>query len=533
MTTLVAILEDTLARCRDAPALLQEGVIVSYGDLDRLSRRVATGLAGQGIEAGDRLALWLPNRVEWLVAFLAACRLGAVVVAVNPRYRAAELEDLLGRSAAKLLITRRQFGPVAVADVLAGIDPRAVPELQSVILVDDSADPATDEWLGRPLVAWSTLTAADGPPPEAARPDAPCIVFTTSGTTRGPKLVLHRQDSLASHAGDIAGRFGLAAPGARLLCFLPFCGVFGLVGVLGGLAAGSPVVVLDSFDASEAVRLAREQAITHCFGSDEMYERMLACAGEATPPFPQARCFGFASFHHGGLAFAKQAAQRGLPLLGLYGSSEVLALFAAQDHALPIEERLRAGGRPIAGGLAAVRVRDPVSGDLVPPGVSGELEVRTPRLFAGYLGDPEATAAAMTADGFFRTGDLAHLREDGSFVFEARMGDSLRLSGFLVNPGDIEAVLKEAPGVSEAQVVGVDIRGSLRPVAFAVAAAGQTVSPEAVQAHCRGRMARYKVPARVWMVDGFPLAVGPNGSKIQRTRLREMAAERLAEEDTE
>ncbi len=523
MTSVVEMFEQTLRRIPDAPAVSIGGADTSYRQLHQLSHRVAAGLAAQGVSPGDRVALWLPNGAEWLASFLALCRLGAILVAVNTRYRAAEIEDLLGRSGAKLLVMQPAFRHIDFPGILAGVDPKALPELRTIVTLGTG-----DRILDHPTLPWQDLLSVSETVAGAAAADLPCIIFTTSGTTRGAKLVLHAQRSIAAHARDIAARFGLADPAARLLCFLPFCGVFGLVGAMAGLAAGTPLIAMDSFDAAKAADLARQQAITHCFGSDDMFRHMLEAAPDDGPPFPAARCFGYAAFDKGGLDFPLAACGRGMPLLGLYGSSEVQALFAAEDDALPVEERLRPGGRPIAGPAAQVRVRDLDSGGLAPPDVGGELEIRTPNQFLGYFGDAEATAQAITADGFFRTGDLARLRPDGSFIFEARLGDALRLGGYLVSPGEIEAELKTVPGIADAQVVGIRIGGTLRPVAFVIPTDG--FSSEAALAHCRSRLARYKLPARIWTVQAFPVTASPNGSKVQRGRLRQMGEQRLAAE---
>src|SRR5690606_10105377 len=219
--------------------------------------------------------------------------------------------------------------------------------------------------------------------------------------------------------------------------------------------------------------------------------------------------------------------QRGLPLRGLYGSSEVQALFSLQDAALPVAERALGGGVPAAP-QAQVRVRDPAGPGLCEPGVPGEIEIRAPGNFMGYLDNPDATAQALTADGYFRTGDLGYLRPDGSFVYLARMGDTLRLGGFLVDPAEIEHALAAQPGVRNAQVVGITIDGQPRAAAFVIAEPG--LDEQSLLAPLRATLAPFKVPARLWRVDEFPTAASANGFKIQRAMLRQMADERLRQE---
>lgn len=176
---------------------------------------------------------------------------------------------------------------------------------------------------------------------------------------------------------------------------------------------------------------------------------------------------------------------------------------------------------------AIVRVRDSETGALARPGISGELEIRAPSHFLGYFHNPEATREAFTSDGFFRTGDIGYLRDDGSFIYETRGGDAMRLGGFLVAPGEIEDELKACAGVADAQVVAIEIDGQARCAAFIIAD-GEAPEPEPLLAQLRKRLAGYKVPARIFFIDAFPVTDSANGIKIQRGKLRAMAMERIA-----
>jgi fatty-acyl-CoA synthase len=258
-----------------------------------------------------------------------------------------------------------------------------------------------------------------------------------------------------------------------------------------------------------------------------MFRRILALT-DAPRPFPHAEIFGFAAFQPGWREFAAVAEARGLPLHGLYGSSEVQALFAIGRSKAPFVEPIECGGWPMSP-EAIVRVRDPESGELAKPGISGELEIRAPSCFLSYFHNPEATREAITADGFFRTGDIGRLRDDGSFIYETRGGDAMRLGGFLVAPGEIEDELKACPGVADTQVVAVEINGQARCAAFVIAA-GQAPPAEQLVARLRERLASYKVPARIFFIDAFPVTESANGVKIQRGKLRAIAMEKMAGE---
>ena len=527
-SNLWSLVETRLADRPEAVAFIAEERRISYGEFADLCRRTETWLRAQGIGGGDKVAVWLVNRVEWLALFFALARIGATLVSVNTRYRSEEVTYILDKSGACMLVLQPGFRSIDFAGILAGMDAALLPALRTLAVLD--ADASTpDTLLGRPVVPFEVAACAPAPAADASDAEAPVVFFTTSGTTKGPKLVMHPQRTLVQHAWNCARAYGLDQDGAVFLAMLPFCGVFGLNGVLAAFAVGAPTVLIETFDGPQAAQLLLAHRVTHTFGSDEMYRRVLdTVPGEY--PFPAARMFGFGAFTSSFGGYAREACARGVPLAGLYGSSEVLALFSAQSMDLPVEQRIEGGGMPAAGMAATVRIRDVETGALLPPGQSGEIEIGGPTVFPGYHNNPEATAEALLPDGFFRTGDLGHLRGDGSFVYETRMGDAIRLGGFLVNPVEIEAVLKRFPELADAQVVAVDIGGQTRVVAFVIAAAGATVDTDAIVARMRAQVAPFKVPARVWQVDAYPVTLSSNGVKTQRNKLRDLALARLADE---
>lgn len=510
-----------------APAFLCGGRTFSYADVDDAARRAAGWLRAQGVGAGDRVAVWLPNGIEWLALLFGAARLGACVVAANTRFRASELAYLLSKSGARMLVCQPGFRGIDFAAVLEGVDPAAAAALQSIAVVGDGAGRRI---LGRATTAFD-LAALKPQAVDDSRPDALVLLFTTSGTTRGPKLVMHTQRTMVTHARRVGPAHGLDCPGAKLLGSLPLCGVFGMDSMLAAYTAGAPVLLMDSFDPAAAAALIREHAVTHMYASDEAY-RMLLDAAPGHDPFPSARVFGFAAMQSGAAEFAREAWARRLPVLGLYGSSEVHALFSLQSPDAPLEERIEGGGYPASAPAAQVRICDVDTGMPVPPGVNGEIEVRAPTSFIGYLDNPEATRAAIDAGGWFRTGDLGRRRADGSFVYLTRRGDAMRLGGFLVDPTEIEAALAALPGVAQAQVVGVEIDGRNRCAAFVIPSPGAEPAESELAAGIAKSMAGYKVPARIWLVEEFPVTRSANATKIQRGKLREMALERLKETGT-
>ncbi len=544
--TLYSIYQTHLQRAPTDTILIEHDRAVSLEEFDRLCARTADWLAGQGIVPGDHVGVWVVNRVEWLAILFGLARLGATLVAVNTRYRGHELQYILSNSQASMLILQLNLRKIDFADVLDQVDPASLPRLKKIAVIDADND-TPSHLLGKPVVAFEPVFAAaanvvhtgaaaqttappiaDSESLSASVADAPVVFFTTSGTTKGPKLVMHTQRNLSTHAGHVAQSFGFAAPGNVLLAALPLCGVFGLNSVLAAIAAGMPVVLMDIFDAHTASELLRKHHVTHIFGSDEMLRRLIEINTDDIP-FPDLRLFGFAAFSPGLVELAENLIPRGFPIRGLYGSSEVNALFSLQRADLPIAQRALGGGTPAGGALASVRARDPDSGAICAPGVAGELEIHSPTRFTGYFNNPRATSDALTDDGFFKTGDLGYVRPDGSFVYQARMGDTMRLGGFLVDPSEIEEVLAELPEIASAQVVGIEIEGRLRPVAFAIPAIADP-SADALLAQVASELAAFKVPVRLWFVQEFPATASANGLKFQRTRLRDMALENLRKE---
>ncbi|MCX7202365.1 MAG: AMP-binding protein, partial [Burkholderiales bacterium] len=304
--------------------------------------------------------------------------------------------------------------------------------------------------------------------PEAGQGHDLMCCFSTSGTTGFPKLAAHDHASIVRHAQHVSRALDIRAADA-VLCVLPLFGVFGFMTALGALAGRAACVLVPVFDASEAAHLIERHEITHVVGADAMFDAML-----------QVPDVNFSSLRHGVQA----------DFVGL---------------TLQVTERADALQCRFTGTY----------------GSSGELHIRGPNVLAGYLNNPQATAKAFTEDGWFRTGDLAHL-EGAGFVYLARMGDSLRLRGFLVNPAEIESGLMQHAQVHGAQVVGVNVPGE-GDVAVAYVLCDPSATEVQLLAYCRDRMAGYKVPRRIIAIDAFPALNGPNGNKIQKRVLRDMA----------
>jgi len=520
-----SLLAEWAEQTPDAPALLHGERTISFAELHEQALRAARGLSDLGVGPGDRVALWLPNVPAYPILYFACARLGAIAVAVNTRFRAVEVADIVGRSGAKVLACAPGFRRIDFLSILAEVEPAALDRMAAIVIVGDepATAPPAIERLRR--VPFERLLSRPRHGENHAASKAPCNIFTTSGTTSAPKFVLHRQGAIATHAQEAARALGFHAPDTLTLAILPLCGVFGFNQALTTLAAGKPSVLVESYEIEEIARLIAQHRPSTLLGSDDMVARLLELVpGER--PFPSVKWMGYAGFNAALENIAEVAEKRGLILRGPYGMSEVQALYAMQPIDAPVSERKKGGGLPCSP-FAHVRVRDPETGELLGVGQPGALECAGPSLMVGYWGNEEATAAAFTPDGYLRTGDLGQLEANGSFTFLSRMGDVLRLSGFLVNPLEIETHIQKLPAIAGCQTIALPRPDGVRAVSFVMLKPGAALDEAAVIAHCKGGLANYKVPMRVFAIDDFPKTPSPNGFKIQRTRLREMAAERL------
>lgn len=464
---------------------------VSAVDLAGQGRRLAGAWHSAGLAAGDRVAIYADNGLPYLRCVAAAAAGRFVLVSVNRRYAPDEARRLVERSGAAMVVT--------------------------------DADPETFD-MGLPIVPTSSMTHPEGEPAaDVAAPDDPFIVFTTSGTTSEPKMVLHQQRSVAVHGPESAARMTYSEAD-RVLVVLPLCGVFGFSGFVAAIAGGASIWLADRFEAVTAADLVQHHAITSMLGTDDMFHRMLATNADVS----SLRICGCAHFNPSLDGVIGQAEDRGATLGGVYGMSEVQALFTVRDAAEPLAARDRAGGT-LSSSTAAFRIVDPDTLEPVPDGESGELLVTGPSLFVGYLSeggdgiDTERTNAAHhKADGvrWFRTGDLALAEPDGSLTFLTRIGDVLRLGGFLVSPSEIESVVLEIEGIREAVAVSVARPGGVR--AAVVVVADHEPDVDAVIAYCAERLARFKVPIGVVRVEELPTTPSANGTKIRVTELRDL-----------
>lgn len=466
--TVVDLLERSSAVMVD-----EHGTERSCGDILRAGRLLAQDLGAHGLLRGDRIAVQMPNGPRYLDLLVAAAVGGFVVMSVNLRFGDGLANSIIERSGARLTVRSQSDLPPELS----------APESSAVI------------------------------PPPGSTPDDRFVIFTTSGTTSAPKLVVHQHRSIVDHAVDVATAFGYTQSSVVLLP-LPLSGVFGFTTFWAAVAGNATVVLPQAFHAEETGRLIEHHRVTSMHGSDDMFHRLLDTEHDLSS-IQQA---GYARFNSALDGIVERCETRGVPLAGLYGMSEVQALYSFRGApGRAIAERWKAGGNLVSPG-ADRRV------------VEGELQLRGPSLFEGYLADGGAEidrelTAANFDDGWFKTGDLAV--EDGprSFEYVARIGDVMRLGGYLVAPTEIEATIMTLDEIAQAQVVAVDREQGARPVAFVILEPDAQLDEQAVIDHCAATLARFKCPVRVVAVDEFPTTNGPNGVKIQRAKLRIMGAD--------
>ncbi len=524
------------ARFPARQALIAAEHRVTYADFLREAERYARGLLALGVGKDDKVALWLPVRPSWFFAFHACAMIGAVAVFLNPRYKAHELSYILAQSDATTLVLADHLGSTdyleILEDVLPGLahgEPGALeidgfPRLRRVIVaaddpypgclrladvLDAGADPALDAALAR---------ARSG-----VGPDDPLAILYTSGTTSSPKgaLILHRNAvPHGHHVGEVLRLTG----DDRVLHSLPVSGTWGGLCIpLSTLAHGAGLVLMESFDPGTALYLMEREAVTVWNAVDAMAIAVLDHADLERRRRPALRTGGIGMTGGGRHGLFEEVVGR----LGMaqayqpYGMTELNALCLLHRLDEPQASRELPGVWPAED--IEVRVVDPDTGRDRPAGEEGELWFRGRLVTPGYHGKPEETACAFTEDGWFRTGDLGVRDLQGRTIFRSRLREVLRVSHFMVSPAEIEAYLQTHPRVHQAFVIGVpDPRTTEAPVAYVIPAPGPAPTEAELIAHCRGRIASYKIPRAIRVAADVPRTPGPHGDKVQKHRLREL-----------
>ncbi|HEY1974900.1 MAG TPA: AMP-binding protein [Pseudonocardia sp.] len=525
----------------DATAVIDAGVgAVSRARLWQRTWLLVERLRAAGIGPGDCVAVWLPNWSDTLCWQFAAAALGAHVVGVNTRYNVAEVVHVLDTARPALIAVSHRFHRLDQRELLRVSVAQSAAPSPSVAVVAGPGQPAIDQAeLADYRVGpdcWATGSFESGPPEDGslaggrsapADPSRLAVAFTTSGSTGRPKLAAHRAAGVIGHALADAAAIGLSEDDV-LLCAVPLAGTFGFSATMAAIAAGAAPLLAPVFDADAVLDDMVRHRVSHLAAGDDLVLR-LEQAWRARPrDLSGWRWWGAADFQGRLRELAGWARTSfGTETTGLYGSSEVFALTAMWPPEVPAPRRYERGGRPVSPDIE-VRAVDPETGAPLAEGQEGELQFRGPNVVDAYLGNPSASTGAFTEDGWFASGDLGLLVPDGGFVHTCRMGDALRLRGFLVDPAEIELRLAEHPAVRIAKVVGVPgSGGGTRAVGFVVLESGSAIGPSPAELRdwCATALARFKVPDEVRVIAEMPTTSGTNGTKIRAATLREWAQE--------
>lgn len=522
-TTIPGLLAASAERHADTTAVVDGDVTLSFPELQDAARAFGAGLVAAGIEPGDRVAIWAPNGVRWIVAALGLWEAGAALIPINTRFKGAEAVDIIGRSGARALVTVTDFLGVDHVAALAatGVD---LPDLSTTIVI---AGPMPGDTISDRTVSWDDLhaaatdadraTVAERSP--AVTPDDTADILFTSGTTGKPKGVVQTHARTLRVATDWVAMTGLRH-GDRYLMVNPYFHMFGLkAGILPSVATGVTMFPEATFDVGRALQRVGEEQISVLPGAPTIYQSILDHPDRDEHDLSTLR-------------------------LAVTGAADIPVELIRRIRAeLPFEVVVTGYGLTEAGTAAATSPDDDpetvattvgrarpgfdlrlVDGDGndVAGGETGEVWVRGPSVMAHYLDDPEATAAAVTDDGFLKTGDLGVLDDAGNLKIVGRSKDMFIVGGFNAYPAEIENLLLDHPDIGQAAVIGIpDARLGEVGMAFVVPRPGATPDPDEIVAWAKANMANYKAPRRVALIDELPInATG----KVVKDELRTRAA---------
>lgn len=474
-----------------------------------------------GVRRGTHVGLLCPNRIEWVTHAFAAWQLGAVLVPLSTLWKRNELAYALRHADVRWLLCVSGFlrhdyrsvlaeiaRPLATSTAQPPLFLPEVPALCGVQYLDDAPRPASAE---PPSPASEEFFAALA---QVASESDRAVIFFTSGTTALPKAVVHCHSALVTSAERIADALGIESSD----CWwghMPLFWTGGFVlGLLASWAGGARVVLHERFDAGEALELLEREGCTIMAGWHQ--------AGPLLehPDFPARKLSLRKGSSH---PLAERLLVQPHFAAGMYGLSETATCVACGRWDEPLPLRTSSAGQPLAG--TEIRIVDPASGQPLEAGQTGEICVRGPTLMEGYYKVPRSET--FDSAGFFHTGDLGFLDTTGRLHFQGRLKDVIKTAGVNVAAQEVEEVLSQHPGVRSAHVVGVPhpVRGE-NIVAFVVPAGEELPSEEDLRGFCRERMASYKVPRHILLIDDAELPRTSTG-KIEKSSLREEAERRL------
>jgi len=528
--TIPAAVTASIAARPDAEAVVERDRRVTYRELGELVNSSTRSMLAAGVEPGDRVAIWAPNGLGWIVAALAAQSAGAALVPINTRWKGDEAAYVLSASKAAILVTTVGFlGTDPVGMLSTSRTP--LPHLREIVLLEGSASLEEAPRHTR-VVPWRSFEARAGGIPaavaskrrEAVRPTHTSDILFTSGTTGRPKGVVMSHGQTVQQFRQWCEFAGLL-PGDRYLIVNPFFHMFGYkAGWLASLLQGATIVPVPVFDVPKVLSLVEAERITVLPGPPTLYRSIL--------DHPERRAFDLHTLRVAVTGAADipveliREMRAELPFRSIltgYGLTEAGTCTGSRpdDDA---ETIATTAGRAMDGLEVMIAAAD---GHEVERGATGELLVRGYSVMQGYLGDPGATAAAIDERGFLHTGDLATMDERGYVRIVGRLKDMLIVGGFNVYPAEVENALLAHDAIHQVAIVGVpDARMGEVALAYVVPAPGRSIDPAAIIGWARERLANYKVPRYVVGVSALPTSTT---GKILKDELRARAAADLAD----
>ncbi len=508
----------------------------SYREFDERATNLAKGLLEIGLRKGDHLGIWARNVPDWLTFAFATAKIGVVLVTVNPVYKSHELAYVIKQSDMKALVIIDSFRDVNYIDIVRGLVPETMtqerghlhsaefPMLKSLIYMGPEKHRGFYSMPELLLLGAHSGDELYAEAREGQSADDTINMQYTSGTTGFPKGVMLTNRNILNNGFYIGERQDFTAED-RVCLPVPYFHCFGIVlGVLAVLTHGATIVGVESFDPLLVLAAIQKERATAVYGVPTMFIAEL--------DHPMFDMFDLTSLRTGIMAGSpcpietmRQVIDKmhASELTICYGLTETSPVFTQTTTDDDLVHKCETVGRKHD--QVEVRVIDPDTGEECPPGVPGELCCRGYNVMKGYYKMPEATAAAIDADGFLHSGDLGTVDEDGYYRITGRIKDMIIRGGENIYPREIEEFLYTMPGVKDVQVVGVpDAKYGEVVGAFIKKFADADITEGDVQEFCRARMARYKAPKHVFFVEEFPQTAS---GKIQKYKLRDMAKELL------
>lgn len=540
--TLGDFFDDMAARQGDHEALVSvhEGKRYSYRELQREVDRLASALLGLGLAPGDRVGIWSHNNAPWVLMQLATAKVGIILVNINPAYRTSELEYALNKVACKALVTMKSFktsdyvgmlrelAPELAAAAPGALKAARLPHLRTVAWIDAAGEEGELPGLLR-FSALHDSGRADDPQVDAIaktlKATDPINIQFTSGTTGFPKGATLTHRNILNN-GFFIGECMKLTPVDRLCIPVPLYHCFGMVlGNLACLTHGATIVYPnDGFDPLAVMRTVQAEKCTGLHGVPTMFIAEL--------DHPRFKEFDFSTLRTGIMAGSPcptEVMKRVVDQMHLrditiaYGMTETSPVSCQSSTDTPLAKRVSTVGTVQP--HLEIKVIDPVTGEIVAPGETGEFCTRGYSVMHGYWEDEEKTREAIDADGWMHTGDLATMDAEGYVNIVGRIKDLVIRGGENIYPREIEEFLYRHPKVQDVQVVGLpDRKYGEELCAWIIAKPGQSLSADEVREFCKGQIAHYKVPRYIEFVTEFPMTVT---GKIQKFKIREAMKHQL------